>query len=67
MPLFLKRRKGQSVAILDGLIRVEVVEAAGGWATLMIDAPREVPIHRQEVQDRITAEKEAGSNGPGRG
>lgn len=57
--LILRRKEGESI-VIGGNIRVEVAEIAGNQVKLVIDAPREVPIHRQEVWEAIRREmKEA--------
>ena len=53
--LILRRKAGQSI-IIGGDIRIEVAEIAGNQVKLVIDAPREVPVHRQEVWEAIRQE-----------
>lgn len=58
--LVLSRKRGQSVVIGGGvsglpLIRVAVVEILGNTIKLGVEAPREVPVHRLEVAERIAA------------
>jgi carbon storage regulator len=50
--LVLSRRKDESV-VLDGGIKVTVVDVRGDKVRLGFDAPRSVVIHRQEVYDAI--------------
>ena len=50
--LVLSRRKGESVIINDN-IQVTVVELRGDKVRLGIEAPPEVPVHRQEVYNLI--------------
>src|SRR3954468_17374048 len=52
--LTLTRSVGETIRIGDD-IEVHVVEVRGGTARLGVKAPREVPIHREEVY-RQTAE-----------
>ena len=53
--LVLTRKPGQSILIGDG-IEVQVLSTAGEKVRLGITAPREVPIFRNEVKDRIDDE-----------
>ncbi len=50
--LVLSRKKNESI-VIDGGIRLTVVEMRGDKVRIGIDAPREVVIHRQEVFDAI--------------
>ncbi len=54
--LVLSRKKNQSI-IIDGNIVITVVEIRGDKVRLGIEAPKEIPIHRSEVRDRIQAEQ----------
>jgi carbon storage regulator len=56
--LMLTRRPGETIVIGDD-IRVTVVEVNGNQVRLGIGAPREVPVHREEIAKRIAAEKQA--------
>lgn len=74
--LILTRRAGQTIVVgeaevlheaEDGLqvipiapIRIQVIEIKGKQVRLGIEAPRALPIHREEVWKRIQAEREAG-------
>lgn len=49
--LGLTRHEGESFTIGDD-ITVTVTEARSGKARLMIDAPRDVPISRDDIRDR---------------
>ncbi len=53
--LVLTRKIGESIRI-DGQICVTVMEVDGRTVKLGIDAPRTVPIHREEVWLRILEE-----------
>jgi len=57
MALILTRRAGESIIIGDDIV-VTVLSINGNQVWLGIDAPKEVPIHREEIYDRIQAEKE---------
>lgn len=50
--LILSRKTGESI-IIDGRILVKVVRIEGGMVKVGIEAPAEVPVHRQEVFDEI--------------
>lgn len=50
--LVLSRKQGEKV-VINGNISVIVVEVRGDKVRLGIDAPTDVPIHRQEVYDAI--------------
>ncbi len=50
--LVLSRKKDEWVQISDN-IRIVVVEIRGDTVRLGFDAPKDVPIHRQEVYEAI--------------
>ncbi len=50
--LVLSRKKDESIVICDDIV-VTVVEVRGDKVRLGIEAPREVPVHRREVYDKI--------------
>jgi carbon storage regulator len=54
--LVLTRRNSQKI-VIDDCITITIVEVRGRSVRLGIEAPREVPVHRDEVQQRISAEK----------
>ncbi|MEQ8791470.1 MAG: carbon storage regulator CsrA [Pirellulaceae bacterium] len=54
--LVLSRKKNESIHIGGG-ITISVVEVRGNRVHLAIDAPREIPVHRGEVYDRIRQEE----------
>jgi len=53
--LVLTRRLGESIRIGDE-IAVRVVEIQNGSVRLAIEAPREIPVHREEVWNQVQAE-----------
>ncbi|TVR50654.1 MAG: carbon storage regulator [Gemmatimonadales bacterium] len=53
--LVLSRRAGESV-VLDGGIRITVVQVEGGVVRLGVEAPAEVGIFREEVVERVARE-----------
>ena len=61
--LVLSRKIGQQI-VIDGHILVTVLDCRGGSVRLGIDAPDEVPIHREEVYHRIRSESLATENRP---
>jgi carbon storage regulator len=50
--LILSRKAGESL-VIDGRIRVRVVRVEGDVVKLGIEAPADVPVHRQEVYEEI--------------
>lgn len=50
--LVLSRKKNESVVINDNII-VTVVENRGDKVRLGIQAPKDVPVHRQEIFNKI--------------
>ena len=55
--LVLSRKKNESIGINND-ITIVVVEIRGDKVRLGIDAPREIPVHRQEVFDAIQREND---------
>lgn len=62
MVLVLSRKRDESIVINDN-ITVTVVEVWGDKVRLGIEAPREVPVHREEVYQAIKQDKERGEGG----
>ena len=56
--LVLSRKKNESI-VINNDITVTVVEIRGDKVRLGIVAPKEVPVHRQEVYDAIHSGKSA--------
>ena len=50
--LVLSRKPGESI-VIDGRIHVKVVRVDGETVKIGIDAPADVPVHRQEVYEEI--------------
>ena len=53
--LVLTRKRDESIMIGDD-IRVTIVEVRGDQVKIGIDAPRSIPVHREEVYREILAE-----------
>ncbi len=56
--LVLTRRLGEIVMIGTN-VTVTVLDVKGGQVRLGVEAPREIPVHRHEVYERIQMEKAA--------
>jgi carbon storage regulator len=50
--LVLSRKKNESI-VINNDIRIVVVEIRGDKVRLGVEAPREVPVHRNEVYEAI--------------
>ena len=50
--LILSRKPGESI-VIDGRIFVKIMRLEGEVVKVGIDAPIEIPVHRQEVYDEI--------------
>ncbi|MGB1189807.1 MAG: carbon storage regulator CsrA [Pseudomonadales bacterium] len=53
--LILTRKVGETL-VIGGDIEVTVLGQKGNQVRLGVEAPREVSVHRQEIQDRVVAE-----------
>jgi carbon storage regulator len=60
--LILTRRIGETLNIGDD-VQVTVLGVKGNQVRLGVNAPKEVPVHREEIYQRIKREKEAGLPG----
>ncbi len=56
--LQLTRKPGESIVIGDN-VRVQVIQIAGGAVRLGIDAPRSVPVYREELWEAVRDETAA--------
>lgn len=56
--LVLSRKKNESIVIDENIV-ITVVEIRGDKVRLGIQAPKEVPIHRNEVYEAICSERAA--------
>ena len=61
--LMMTRRAGQKIVLGDGIV-IEVVEVAGNTVRLGVDAPRSVPVYREEIWTAVRAENEAAATAP---
>lgn len=59
--LILTRRIGETLNIGDD-IQVTVLGVKGNQVRLGVNAPKTVPVHREEIYQRIKKEKEAGQD-----
>lgn len=55
--LVLSRHRDESIMIGDNVV-VTIVDIRGDKVRLGIDAPKEIPVHRQEVYEAIRRENE---------
>jgi carbon storage regulator len=53
--LVLSRQRDESIMIGDNIV-ITIVDIRGDKVRLGIDAPTEIPVHRQEVYDAIQRE-----------
>ena len=56
--IVLSRKRNESIVINDDII-IQVVEIRGDKVRLGIEAPREVPVHRNEVYEAIRRNSES--------
>jgi carbon storage regulator len=54
--LVLSRKKNETISISDN-IQITVVEVRGDKVRLGITAPKEIPVHRKEIADKIEAKE----------
>ena len=59
--LMMTRRAGQEI-ILGEDITIEIVEVAGNTVRLGVDAPRSIPVYREEIWTAVRAENEAAAS-----
>lgn len=60
--LVLSRQRDESIIIGDNIV-ITIVDIRGDKVRLGIDAPKEVPVHRQEVYDAIQRERNQADSG----
>ena len=62
--LVLTRKLGESIRIGDEVL-VRVVDIQAGSVRIAIEAPREIPVHREEIWTQVQAEnRQAAANKP---
>ncbi len=61
--LVLSRKKNESIVINDD-ITIVVVEIRGDKVRLGIDAPKEIPVHRNEVYEAIRRNQQLENDQP---
>jgi carbon storage regulator len=64
--LILSRKLNESI-VIDGRIIVKVLRIEKDTVKLGIQAPPELPVHRQEIYEAILRSKQAGGSGTGPG
>jgi carbon storage regulator len=55
--LLLTRRVGETIVIGDD-IRITITDVRGMQVRVGIEAPRHIPVHREEVAERIAMEQQ---------
>lgn len=55
--LILTRKVGETIVINDTIL-VTVLQVKGSQVRLGIEAPKDVSVHRQEIQERIDSKAE---------
>lgn len=63
--LRITRRSGERVRVGDNII-IEVIEVRGSTVRLGIDAPRSIPVYREELWLEVSAENQAAAQAPER-
>ena len=56
--LLLTRNADESI-IIDGSIKITVLEISGSHVKIGIDAPKEVKVYREEIYERMQAETDS--------
>lgn len=64
--LVLSRHRDESIMIGDDIV-VTVVDIRGDKVRLGIEAPTQIPVHRQEIYDAIQREKARGDENSDQG
>lgn len=61
--LVLSRHRDESIVIGDDIV-ITIVDIRGDKVRLGINAPQDVPVHRQEVYEAIQRENQKASSSP---
>ena len=56
--LIITRRPGEKVMLGDDVV-IEVIEVSGSSVRIGIDAPKSVPVYREEIWEAVKAENQA--------
>jgi carbon storage regulator len=56
--LMMTRRAGEKIVLGDDIV-IEVVEVTGNTVRLGVNAPRSLPVYREEIWAAVRAENEA--------
>jgi carbon storage regulator len=56
--LVLSRKKNERISIGNGLVDLVIIDIRGDKVRIGIEAPKEMPVHRAEVQRAINRKKE---------
>jgi carbon storage regulator len=59
--LIITRRPGEKIVLGDEIV-VTVMEISGQTARIGIDAPKAVPVYREEIWEAVKAENEAAAS-----
>ena len=59
--LIVTRRVGEKIMLGDDIV-VEVMELAGNTVRIGIQAPRSLPVYREEIWDAVRAENRAAAD-----
>ena len=54
--LVLRRTLDESI-IIDNKVEIQIVDIRDNWVRLGITAPKDISVHRKEIQDAINREK----------
>jgi carbon storage regulator len=61
--LIITRRAGEKIMLGDDIV-VEVMEVVGNTVRVGIQAPRAIPVYREELWDIVRAENQAAAEAP---
>lgn len=56
--LILTRRIGEKIMIGDD-VSIAILDVRNGQVRIGVDAPKEIPVHREEIHQRFELEKQA--------